>query len=195
MSKRLATELAVTIASLLAAGTACADPHGSVAPVLLHELMLDSGGKHYGLLTTSEDEAYRVTHLQKFRAVALAWVYPSPVVGTVALYRYFAPATGDTYYTTNPVDGALHVKYSGYNLQGTCCYIATSVSTTQVSLYNFNMKKVNFYLSESSEESSWIRSYGASGVTGYVWRWSAKPPLGVPLSPNSPSSISPSLVR
>lgn len=178
-----------------------------VSPVRLHELWLETmsnasnGGldfRDWGILTISEDETYKLVNVQKakdgskFQDLNTSWVYPAPAIGLVPLYRYYSNKIGDTFFTTDSTEGNNFVKYQGYILQGTCCYISPISVAGTVPLHRYLEGKVHLYTSGNWEAKRLEMHWIDQGIAGYVWPAANRPPtLGSGGGPAGGSAVLP----
>jgi hypothetical protein len=96
------------------------------------------------------------------------WVFVEPALGTVPLYRFMNPSSGDHFFTTYASEGQQAIQQFGYVAEGICCYLAAPVNpaaSASVKLYRWRKGSFHRY-TLSSSEPGWT----LEGVAGYLWK-------------------------
>jgi len=99
------------------------------------------GPKYQSLMTSDKDEIYQLEnlHADQWKVKPMQngnpphW-FPQQVVGTIPLYRYYLPKTGDHLFTLDPDEGSEAEKYLGYQSEGISGYVFKTNDDVNIAL-------------------------------------------------------------
>lgn len=105
------------------------------------------------------------------REGATGLVFPSPVTGTVPLYRLYNATIFDHFYTISAAGVDFAVQVAGYTLEGVAGYVYPSPQCGAVPLYRMYSAQQtdHFYTTSITERDSAIKGgYSGEGIDGYI---------------------------
>jgi Repeat of unknown function (DUF5648) len=100
-----------------------------------------------------------------------ALAFPTQAKGTVPLYRYFNPQSGDHFFTLNHEEGLNAVRVNGYQDEGVCCYVSPQQVSGTVPIFRLLKGAHHRYVFSASVRDSAISREGwqSEGDEGYAW--------------------------
>lgn len=146
-------------------GPAAADNVSSVP--LWYFQAKDSDQTH---LTANRDEQATIAADGKWiNAEQLATVFDQQVQGTIPLYRFVHPQTGDHVFITDVEEGRQATSKYGYVAEGVCCYIATEQLSGTIPLFRLQKGNYHRYVTRPSYRDALISDgWILESMAGYV---------------------------
>jgi hypothetical protein len=125
-------------------------------------------GSDYLYTTNPQVESSRL-QVKGYRSLGIAFRLFSPgTPGTTDFFRWFNPAKGDHFYSSDPVGGGKPLK--GYLFEGSIGNIATSRLTGTRELYRWLNPDTgcHFYTTNQAGEGMGKKGYRFDGISGFV---------------------------
>ena len=123
----------------------------------------------------NHDYSFKGQDSETLRGIVIPLCHlPTPIVGTVPLYRYWNPGNGDHFYTVDKAEGDNAVK-GGYKAEGITGYIYPQQNSGTVPLYRYwnQGNGDHFYTVDKAERDNAVKGgYKAEGcclITGYIY--------------------------